>query len=255
MMNKIVVTPQELMYLAVNVGADEFFGIADPFMGMTLEEIHASLEDVKLSLDKKGYVRMSFDGDIQVDGEVEKLVKICAFCNGCISVDKFRNGERAQLLVYITHDDFVVLLPSDNSLCLFAIDIRQAREQLAEAVGEIPDKTAFASVRLHYTQWRELRTMLADGSMNAPSKGAEHCDETLCAILADGFSGKSDYVMLLAVGFGGHHTGSMILLHTASGSACAVQEDDGEWLINPPTRKIVTEWIDCSIGEYQREVE
>ena len=255
MMNKIIVTPQELMYLAVKVGADEFFGIADPFMGMTFEEMRASLEDAKLSLDKKGYVQMNFDGDIQVDGEVEKLVKICAFCNGCISVDRFRDGERAQLLVYIANNDFVVLSRSVNSLCLSARDIRQVREHFAEAVGEVSENTAFASVKMHYTQWKELSTMIVGESMKAPSDGAACCDETLRAILADAFRGKRDYVMLFAMGLEGRRTSSMILLHTDFGSACVVQGDGGEWTVIPPTRELVTEWIDSSIREYQREVE
>ena len=253
MMNEIIISPQELMYLAVKLGAVEFFGLPDPFMGMTPEEIRTSLDEAQLSLDQKGYAQMDFSGGVQVDSNVESLVRICAFCSGCISVDRFRDGESVRLLAYVLEDHSVVLSQASGLLRLFACEMQQAQELLAEAVGGISDETVFSPVRMEYEQLNELRAALAAGGQDVPADASQRCEETLRAILADGFGGKSDFALLLAMGFEGRRTDSMMLLRTAAGSACVVQGDDGGWMIRPAARQAMLDWIDGALRDYQRE--
>ena len=243
-MNEIFVSAQELMYLAAELGASEFFGLSDPFMGMTHEEIRSVIEEARLSLDQKGYAQMDFSGEFKIGDVAAALMKTCALCGGYISMDRLCYRESSRLLVYLLDGDVAVLSQEKDLLRLRACEASAAKELLLEAVGKIPEGTEFSPAKMEYEQLAALR-----GGQETQSDASVRCDGTLDAILSDGFGGKSDFALLVATDFERRRADSLMLLRTAAGSACITPREDGGWLLHPASRQTVLDWVDRAIHE------
>ncbi|MDR2570297.1 MAG: hypothetical protein LBD23_08375 [Oscillospiraceae bacterium] len=54
MVAEILLTPRELIFMAFYLDADEFYGIGDPFIGMSEKETQAEFSQAQSSIADKG---------------------------------------------------------------------------------------------------------------------------------------------------------------------------------------------------------
>lgn len=254
-MNEIEITPRELMYIASGLGATEFFGLPDPFMGMTPEEIRSAVEEARLSLDRRGYAEMDFSGDFHIGSAAGALVRVCAFCSRCVSVDRVHAGDGGRLLLYLLDGDMVAIFQEGVSLRLRECGVAEAREYLIQKIGDVSDTADFPAAAVTYEEMVGFRAALAAAPDGAGAANKEKSySEVLSAILADGFGRNGDLSLMVATDFEKNLTDVLMLLRTDAGSAELTRTDDRSgWIIKPAAQKTVLDWVRSSLPEARKE--
>ena len=75
-------TPKELVVLASKLGATTFYGIPDPFRGMSRAEIKAALPQIQHQAEQRGLATMGFDLSLSVNTEAAEIISACTMCDG-----------------------------------------------------------------------------------------------------------------------------------------------------------------------------
>ena len=79
-MESISMSPKELLVLASKLGAATFYGLQDPFRGMSRAEIKASIPQLQMQAEKRGLAIMGFEQDFAVEAKAAELISVCANC-------------------------------------------------------------------------------------------------------------------------------------------------------------------------------
>lgn len=104
-MEKISIPSTELMVLASYFDKNYFYGVGDPFFGMTPEEIKTNVQNAKMELDKKGFISMGFDGSEEVTEKGKELLSRTLEAEDYIFFDGLIDGEpQNRILCYKNKD-------------------------------------------------------------------------------------------------------------------------------------------------------
>lgn len=96
----ITLTGKEALYIAAKTGAEQFPGIKNDFLNMSLAEIKKECISVQDSLIKKGYGELGFDGEFSIKEEVQTLIKICTEADSYVLFEVASEYERTDIQMY-----------------------------------------------------------------------------------------------------------------------------------------------------------
>lgn len=106
-MEEMTLSTKEFLLAAANLGAKNFFGISDPFYGMTVEEIQSECQNLQCSLEKKGYATVDFEGSFELTPEAASLISSCIKCRSYLLVQLGEAGKSTrQFLAYAGRERF-----------------------------------------------------------------------------------------------------------------------------------------------------
>ncbi len=118
-MEKIIIPSIELMVLASYFDKNYFYGISDPFFGMTPEEIKANIESAKKSLDKNALICMGFDGTEEVTEKGKELISRTLEAENYLFFDGLIDGEaQNRILCYRNKDKETMCIDDKGELTI-----------------------------------------------------------------------------------------------------------------------------------------
>lgn len=79
-MENLMVSGKELMLLAARLGGTTFYGVRDPFGGMSAREVQTVIPQLERSLEEKRLASVGFDDSFTVAPWAAELVSTCAKC-------------------------------------------------------------------------------------------------------------------------------------------------------------------------------
>lgn len=103
----ITLTGREALYIAAKTGAEQFPGIKNDFLNMSLAEMKKECIAVQDSLVKKEYGELGFDGEFSIDGEVQTLIKICTEADSYVLFEVASEYECTYLQMYFKDESCV----------------------------------------------------------------------------------------------------------------------------------------------------
>jgi len=85
--NNVVLSPYELLYIAVCLGATEVFGIEDAYYGMNETEIKTIIINLQTALEERKYATIYFDGRFEIADNVRTAMETVAKCEKLVVVN------------------------------------------------------------------------------------------------------------------------------------------------------------------------
>lgn len=230
-MGELTLTARELLFAGAQLGAKKFFGLPDPFYGMTADEIRQEIGRMQQSLEKKGYAEMGFDDAFQLTGEVSAMVEVCAKCQRYLLVRLTPPGEAArQLLVYAGPAGLVQVDARGEELKLNWIDEEAVAESvLKELLPAASGSGEAASATVKQEDLAQAQVLAID----EPEKALEllaglGCPAPAAKLLVQGFRHEAGCYVLCKSDFQTRTLDEMILLQDESGAVCLTLEDVNE---------------------------
>ena len=140
-MTEVTMSAKELLLAGAYVGAKTFYGLEDPFYGMTPEQIRGEIPGLRASLAKRKLAEERFDGGFALGAEVKALVAPCAKCQRYLLVrSSTPEGGETMMVFYIGEGALVEVLPEAGELKLRLLEDGQA------VVGRVMEKVASAQI-------------------------------------------------------------------------------------------------------------
>jgi len=96
----ITLTGKEALYIAAKIGAEQFPGIKNDFLNMSLAEMKKECIAAQDSLIKKGYGELGFDGEFSIERNVQTLIKICTEADSYVLFEVASEYERTYIQMY-----------------------------------------------------------------------------------------------------------------------------------------------------------
>ena len=199
-MERISMTPKELLVLASKLGAITFYGLQDPFRGMSRAEIKASIPRLQQQAERRGLAMMGFEQDFTVRPEAAELITICTKCERYMTIDVMVDGTRQPREVVYRHEGSSVLLQDrTEEVVLQKVDANALRDRIYEQYFSKYDEFSpqDQDVRLPSMTLTKLRT-LNDGDGVDQLKGYG-CTEELAESIIQGLHGQCPYISLICV--------------------------------------------------------
>lgn len=233
-MNEMQMNAQELLYLSSQLGATEFFGIADPFMGMSPEEIRGAIAKAQISLDEKGLVQMNFDGSFQITEAAADIARVCALCDAYLSAEFVIGGRASRQILYFLGREMVLLLPGGDSLLLRRCGLDGAIESVRAVMAKseihgatepgLPETIPFDVLAA------SQKALCAGERGKAEELLVPHCgNERLRRILLEGFGQTSDFCNLMLTNFKANSVTGIMCVNAPSGLAGITKSETDEF--------------------------
>ena len=196
----ISMTPKELLVLAAKLGAGTFFGLRDPFRGMSRADIRAALPQLEQQAERRGLAAMGFDLSFTVEAEAAALISTCAMCERYVTVDAMAAGQRQPKEVLYARGGSSVLLQDA------AEEVVLRRTEGAVLCGEISDRyfsglpeetpASEGAVRVPPALLRELRSAESGGAERLTVCG---CSPAMAETVLRGLRGQCTYLSVVRV--------------------------------------------------------
>lgn len=214
-MDSIVLSPKELLVLSSKMGAKSFFGIQDPFRGMTGNEIRAALPEIQIQLEKKGLATLRFDDSFMLTSLCEEIISTCALCDRYIEVDSIISGKiQPKSLFYFRNGECVSIHESEIGLELKKVAGNDVVDLLiSSAFSDCPDAAEeIAAVKFPQSLLAEVRDMEFQDALDALNENG--CPSAIAEVLLSGLHQKCEYCSLIAVDLKKHDVRNIICVIT-----------------------------------------
>ena len=247
---ELVLSINELLFLASEAGADEFFGVGDPFLFMSVEQIRTTLENAGALLDEKGYGDMDFDGKFQMKNDVLSLIRPCAFCDAYLTVENGSSNER--VVYYFAEDIFMKLWKCKDGWHLKPAD---KEEELANLCNEFTSDvynmvTAQRKVSSKYL--KKLKKAVANKEEEEQSKLlAQLENDEMKTIVLDMVSENTETSSLILSDFTADVVRAILHLNTEHGAILVTETEDtysDEWWLLPASSDRMKSEIEMLLG-------
>ena len=234
-MEEMTLSTKECLLAAARLGASKFFGLPDPFYGMTVDEIRRESGELQLSLEKKGYAEVGFDDTFALKPEAASLVGTCANCQSYLMVQLLAPGEKErQLLIYAGEEGLVAADVRGHEVTLRRIgEEAVAGRVLSEIRPAASGSGAKSAARVRQADLAEAQSLAID----EPSKAAElldswDCPAEISALLIQGFRREAGRYVFFRTDLRERTLTEMIAVQGADGAVCMRLEDMDEDLWN-----------------------
>lgn len=179
-----------LLVLASSLQAQHFYGMRDPFFGMTAQEIRAEQDTLLADLEQTGCVTLGFDGSVSVAPELGQLVQICTDCQVYATVDAICAGQIQPRRLLYRRDGACALVEQDGAaVTLQAYDWQQAPACiLGEALQTVPEEPAAVLPQPLLQKLPGLEEPAAVAKLQAAG-----CGEQMSRLLFRGLTRTADY--------------------------------------------------------------
>ena len=228
---ELILTINELLFLALEAGADEFFGIGDPFLYMSVEQIRTALENPGASLDKKGYGDMDFDGKFRMEENVLSLIQPCAFCDAYLTVE---NGSGKERVVYYFAEDVLMKLWK----CKDGWHLKPADRE--EEITKLSNEFAFDVYNIVTPQMK-----VSSKYLKKLKKAVVNKEDEVLTRLLDQLESDESKTILMDIVSENIETASFILSDFTADTVCAIlylNTEHGAILVTETEDKYSDEW-------------
>ena len=233
-MGELTLTARELLFAGAQMGAKTFFGLPDPFYGMTLEEIHREIGNMQGSLEKKGYAEVGFDDSFALKPEVAAMVEVCAKCQRYLLVRLTPPAKKAQLLlVYANESGLVAVDAKNEELQLIWIEAEAVAGKVLAQLQPVESGGGEGSVVVVKQEDLAQAQSLA---IDEPEKAKEllggcGCPAETAALLVQGFRHEAGRYMFYRSDFEERTLTECLLIQGECGAVCMTLEnaDENQW--------------------------
>ena len=198
-MGSISMSSKELLVLASKLGAMTFYGLQDPFRGMSRAEIKASIPQLQIQAEKRGLAIMGFEQEFTVEANAADLISICANCERYITVDVMASGKhQPREVVYSNRGNTVILQDYTEEVTLQRADANAIQnliyqQYFTEQVEKSPQGQA---IRIPTTLLGKLRILGGSGGEQLKEYG---CSEEMADAIMQGLSNQCTYLSMVCV--------------------------------------------------------
>lgn len=190
---------RELLFAGAQLGADRFFGIPDPFYGMTEEQILSEIPKLQSSLEKRGLAQMRFDDSFTLTEEAKALVAPCALCRRyLLHVRTFPDGEQQAVLMYTDGDAVVEAECREQEVTLRALGPDDA---IPRVLARMCPGCGGADQPAAHLRRADLATVQAK-AIDEPAAARQEletqgCPAASAALLVEGFRHETEFHQLI----------------------------------------------------------
>ena len=133
---------KELMYAAALSEAKYIWGISDPFLGESPEDVNRQIKELQKSLVAKGYASEGFEESFQLNKECRELVSSCCDCEQLFGLEIQQSSvEPKQLFCYRKGEELTLLQGEEKQLTLERVNgegiPEKCREMLTSEEGDV----------------------------------------------------------------------------------------------------------------------
>ncbi|HJD18261.1 MAG TPA: ESX secretion-associated protein EspG [Candidatus Fournierella excrementavium] len=198
-MEEITMSARELLFAGAQLGADRFFGIPDPFYGMTEEQILSEIPKLQSSLEKRGLAQMGFDDSFTLIEEVKALVAPCALCRRyLLHVRTLPDGGQQAVLVYTDGDAVVEAECHGQEVTLRALEPGDA---IPRVLARMRPGNGGADQPAAHLRRADLSTVQAK-AIDEPAAARQEletlgCTALCAALLVEGFRHETEFHQLI----------------------------------------------------------
>lgn len=195
-MDRLVLKTKELLLLSSQIGASNFYGIADPFFGMTKDEVWGEIPQLQQKLEDRGLVSFGFDGTVEIRKDVQEAISTCALCEKYITVDAIVKGSVFPRTVLYRRGDHAVELtqkPGEVSLVDTAEGdfVYSVMSKLFSDCGDDTKPDAPVPIPQSVLQNAQRDTEAAERILRQ-----NNCPEGMAAVIASGLNRTGGYCVI-----------------------------------------------------------
>lgn len=231
-MDAIVLSPKELLVLSSQMGAKSFFGIQDPFRGMTKNEIRSELPEIQLQLEKRGLATLGFDDSFTLTALCQEIIPTCVFSEQYIVLDSIISGvPQPKSLLYFRNGEIVSLHESKMGLELKKVSANDAITSVLLSGYTYCANSAkeLTSAKLSQSLLAEVREMETQEGVNTLIKAG--CPSSIAQALVMGLHQECGYCSLIAIDLKKPAFNDIICVITQDGNLrLSLAEEDDTWM-------------------------
>lgn len=253
-MDSLKLSAKELLVLSSRLGAQTFYGIADPFRGMTKAEIWSEIPDLQLQAEKRGLLSMGFDEEISLTGLAATLIPTCAFCERYLTVDSIFSGAlQPSRRLYVRKERAVALQQDGTQIALWEETPTKFLAGLMDTVFADCADTVPATESAVVPQAVLEQARAADDEQARDILRSAGCSPELADLLALGLHQQCKYCALTAVDLTAHTLESLICIVASTGTVRLGMADGGEnwqaeWITCASIRKVL-DGLGCCVSD------
>ncbi len=199
-MESITMLTKELLFAGAQLGAGSFYGIPDPFYGMTQEQVFAQIPSLQAALERRGLASMGFDGVFSLTPAAAALVGPCVRCRRYLLVRRTgAEGGQQTALLYLDGERAVEADCRGEEVTLRAAE-GPCADWLAGRLGLAADTGAGEPCRalLGRQALADARAAAIDDPQRAADAlRAAGCCEAAAALLVAGFRRQAEFDLLV----------------------------------------------------------
>jgi len=199
-MGSIELTAKELLVLSSCLGARSFYGLRDPFRGMTRQEIRGSVQDIKLQTEKHKLATLGFDGSFVLDPITARIISVCAFCESYITLDVVENGgQESHEVLYLNGEQAVSLETYGEVLKLTELSTDTWFDKIHRRYLQISKTAPLTDEKVFIRQ-----SILSEAQTSEPEVAMLRleqagCSPRMAAVLEGGFHRRNTYCSIIWV--------------------------------------------------------
>lgn len=203
-MELLSLSPRALLYLASQLGAQTFWGIPDPFRGLSKQELLETISALQIELEQKGLVSWGFDESVHIREDISRLISVCSGCEKYLTVGCVATGTETFSVKFYSAGGAVVAIEQNDAeaeLLLRKVSESQCRELLKSMKFGGGDKVPLKQKTV------DLPIHIFGGAKNMISAEAEAllisygCSPAQAALIHMCLRGKGEYYSALLFDF------------------------------------------------------
>lgn len=215
----MTVTPEELLYLSVIIGAENLWGVEDSFEGKEEEAIRGELPSIQSALVGKGLLEAHVDADFSLSENCRALLRHCKESDRILWFNSTVLESEGAVLRYFLKGDKVVRFYFREDALLHYSSQSLMRSELSDLFGDGGKAENTSSLVAGVARIRRMGSLSRQHFLLELKNCG--CEDDLALLIADGLQGNSDFCSLLAYEQekdGGKLTGKLVTLRFAGGS-------------------------------------
>lgn len=143
-MKQIVLSSEELLYLASKCNKKRLYGIPDWLSSLPQDLRANAIQTVVSSLLESGHLTMDLDGNVSVCEDTRRLIDMCSSCDRMLSInEQSQSGEIVQMVIWIKANNYLQAMVYQNNYqfsYLTSRDFEGIRMQYTELDCLSPDE-------------------------------------------------------------------------------------------------------------------
>lgn len=230
-MAEITLSTKECLVAAAKAGARNFFGLPNPFWGMSAEAIQQEISELQLSMEKKGCAEVGFDDVFVLKQELAELIGLCTSCDSYLLTQFLLPGEpEKQLVLYAGQGGFAHAHIRGSNVTLGRLE-EDALSQtlLAEislpAAGSAPESQA----QIRQSDLAGVQSLAIDDTGAAAQQLMEQgCPEAMAQVLVQSFRHEAARCVFFCTDLQKRTLTQMIAFQSTDGAVYMTLEDAEE---------------------------
>lgn len=188
---------EELLYLAAQAGAEQLYGVKDVLLGMSENERRLKIFEVEKNLSAKNYIEEDFDGNIEIEKKIKKVVSVCAFFQSCLFMEGVMDGEQDFCYYFIKDADVISMkMVEEDTYLLTPVDGSTLKNKVHEVVKK--EQTVDSTICEFVISMEEMERITTIIKHGASDKGKEQlfsagADEKIANAIVDAIEKKADF--------------------------------------------------------------